>query len=64
MDSTPGPAKIPADALGFVDTAMTQSDTINTGYRQILSTFTTVVNGITRVCHPHNRRSSLTDDHA
>jgi len=64
MDSIPGPMQIAANALGCVDTAMTQLDAINTGYRQTLSTFSTVVNGITRVCHPNGRQSSLTDDHA
>jgi len=50
MDSIPGSVQI---AIGLVDTAMTQLDTINTGYRQTLSTFSTVVNGITQVCHPN-----------
>ena len=64
MNSIPGPAKIAVNAIGPVDTTMTQLDTINTGYRQTLSTFSTVVNGITRVCHPNGRRPNLTDDHA
>ena len=59
MDSITGSARF---AIGVVDTAVTQLDTINTGYRQTLSTFSTVVNGITRVCHPNCRRSSFTDD--
>ena len=63
MDSTPGPAKIPADALGFVDTLTSQWDAINTGYRQTLSTFSTAVNGITGVRLPNGRCSSLTDAH-
>ena len=63
VDSIPGPAKITVNSIDVVDTAMTQLDTINTGYRQTLSTFTTVINGITLVCHP-NRRRSLTDDYA
>jgi len=61
MDSIPGPANI---EIGLVDTAMTQLDTTNTGYRQTLSTFSSAVNGITRVCHPGCGRSSLTDDRA
>ena len=61
MDSIPGPANI---EIGLVDTAMAQLDTTNTGYRQTLSTFSTVVNGIIRVCHPSCGRSSLTDDRA
>ena len=64
MDSIPGPAKIPADGLGFVDTPTSQLDAVNTGYRQTLSIFTTVVNGITGVRLPNGRWSSLTDDHA
>jgi len=60
MDSIPGSAKI---AIGLVDTAMAPLDTMNTGYRQTLSTFITVVNGIIGVCHPNARRSSLTDNH-
>ena len=51
MDSIPGPAKLAVNSVDLVDTAMTRLDTINTGYRQTLSTFSTVVNGITRVCH-------------
>jgi len=54
MDPIPGPAEIAVNALGLVDT----------GYRQTLSTFSTVINGITRVCHPNSRWSSLTDNHA
>jgi len=50
MDFIPGPAEI---AIGLVDTEMNQLGTINTGYRQTLSTFGTVVNGISRVCHPN-----------
>ncbi|KIM56811.1 hypothetical protein SCLCIDRAFT_207037 [Scleroderma citrinum Foug A] len=50
---------------------MTQLDTINARYRQTLSTFSTVINGITRV-HPHaqmalsalNRASKLMLSHA
>ena len=64
MDSIPGPARIAVSAIGLVDTAMTQLNATNTGYRQTLSAFSTVVNGITRVCHPNGRQSSLTDDHA
>jgi len=64
MDCIPGPAQVDVNALGHVDTAMIQSDAINTGYHQTLSTFTTVVNGITMVCHPNGRWSSLTDGHA
>ena len=63
MDSIPGPAKINADALGFVNTPTSQLDAINTGYRQTLSTFSTAVNGITGVRLPNGRCSSLTDDH-
>ncbi|KIM66068.1 hypothetical protein SCLCIDRAFT_399095, partial [Scleroderma citrinum Foug A] len=51
MDSIAAPAQIAADTIGHVDTAMTQSDAITTTYRQTLSTFSTVVNGITRI-HP------------
>jgi len=64
MYSISGPAQDAVDAIGRVDTAMTQLDVINTAYRQTLSTFSTVVNGITMVCHPNGRRPSLTDDHA
>ena len=64
MDSTPSPAKIAVNALGLIGTAMIRVDAINTGYRQTLSTFSTIVNGITRVCHVNSKRSSLTDDHA
>jgi len=64
MDTIPSLAKNAVDAIGLVDTAVTQLDAINTGYRQTLSTFSTVVNGITRVCHPNGRWSSLADDHA
>ncbi|KIM57760.1 hypothetical protein SCLCIDRAFT_1119387 [Scleroderma citrinum Foug A] len=46
------------------EAAITQLDSINTGYRQTLSTFSTVVNGITRVCHPNRRQPCLTNDHA
>ena len=53
IDSIPGPAKISVNSIDLVDTVMTQLDTINSGYRQTLSTFTTVINGITRVCHPN-----------
>ena len=31
---------------------MTKLDAINTRYRQTLSIFSTVINGITNVCHP------------
>ena len=64
VDSVAGPAQIAADTTGQVDSATTQLDAITTTYRQTLSTFSTVVNGITGVCHPNTRRSSLTDDHA
>ena len=64
MDSVAGPAQIAADTIGHVDTAMTQSDAITTTYRQTLSTFSTVVNGITRVRHPNGRRSTFTNGHA
>ena len=50
MDCIPGAAKT---AVGLADAAVTPLDTINTGYRQTLSTFTTVINGINRVCHPN-----------
>ena len=63
MDCIPGPAKIAVNAIGLIDTTMTQLDAINTEYRQTLSTFSTVVNGIIGVCHPNGRGSSLTDDH-
>jgi len=53
-DPISGPAEIAVNALGLVDTR----------YRQTLSTFSTVINGITRVCHPNGRQSSLTDNHA
>lgn len=49
----PGLAKIAVDSIDLVDTAMTQLDTINTGYRQTLNTFSAAINGITRVCHPN-----------
>jgi len=62
MDSVPGPAQIAVNTFGFVDTAMLGAT--NPGYRQTLSTFITVVNGIIGVCHPNVRPSSLTDDHA
>ncbi|KIM53042.1 hypothetical protein SCLCIDRAFT_1223218 [Scleroderma citrinum Foug A] len=52
MDPIPGPANIAIDAIGPVDTAVTQLDAIHTAYRQTLSTFSTVINGITRI-HPH-----------
>ena len=64
MGPIPGPANIAIDAIGPIDTAVTQLDAIHTAYRQTLSTFSTVVNGITRVCHPNSRWSSLIDDHA
>ena len=64
VDSIPDLAKIAVSAIGPVDIAMTQLDAIHTGFRQILSTFSTVVNGITGVCHPNGRRLSLTDYHA
>ena len=63
-DSIPGPAEIAVNTLGLIDTAMTQLGTINTGYRQTLSTFSRVVNGMTRVRYPNGRRSSVTDDRA
>ena len=63
MNSIPGPAKIPADTLGFVDTPTSQLDAINTGCRQTLSTFSTAVNGITGVGLPNSSWSVLTDDH-
>jgi len=53
MDPIPGQAEIAVDAHGPVDT----------GYRQTLSSFSTVINGIIGVCHPNGRRSSLTDNH-
>jgi len=53
MDSIPGPAKIAGNSIDLVDTAMTQLDAINTRYRQTLSTFSTVINGITLVCYPN-----------
>ena len=52
VDSISGPAKIAVNSIDVVDAAMSQLDTVNTGYRQTLSTFSTVINGITRVCHP------------
>ena len=55
MDPIPGSVDIAVNALGLVDT---------TGYCQTLSTFSTVINGITIVCHPNSRWSSLTDNHA
>ena len=63
MDSIPGPAKINADALGFINTPTSQLDAINTGYRQTLSTFSMAVNGITGVRLLNGECSSLTDDH-
>ena len=63
IDSIPGPVQIAVNALHLVDTTMTQSGVINTEYHQTLSTFTTIINGITRVCHPHNRWPNLTDEH-
>ena len=53
MNTIAGPAETTVNAIGLVDSAMTQLDTINTGYRQTLSAFNAVVNGITRVCHPN-----------
>ena len=61
MDSIPGPARIAVNEISLVDTAMTQLDAINTSYRQTLSAFSTVINGITSVCHPNGRRSGSTD---
>jgi len=49
MDSTPDPAKIAANA-GLLDTAATKLDSTSAGYRQTLSTFSTVVKDITKVC--------------
>jgi len=54
MDPIPDPAETAVDALGLVDTR----------YRQTLSTFSTVINGIIGVCHFNARWSSLTDNHA
>ncbi|KIM66108.1 hypothetical protein SCLCIDRAFT_399265 [Scleroderma citrinum Foug A] len=51
VDSVAGPAQIAADTTGQVDSATTQLDAITTAYRQTLSTFSTVVNGITGI-HP------------
>ena len=53
MDSILGSAEIAGNPINLVDTAMTRLDTINNGYRQTLSTFIMVINGITRVCHPN-----------
>ena len=53
MDSIPGSAEIAGNPTDLVGTGMTQLDTINARYRQTLSTFSTVINGITRVCHPN-----------
>ena len=53
MDSIPGPAKVAVNSIDLVDTAMSQLDIISIGYRQTLSTFSTVINGITHVCHPN-----------
>ena len=64
MDSIPGPAEIAVNAIDLVDATMTQLDATNTGYRQTLSAFSMVVNGITKVCHSNGRPSSSTDDHA
>ena len=64
MGSISGTAKITVNTLSLVYTAITQLDVTNTGYPQTLSTFNTVVNGITRVFHPNGRRLSSTDDHA
>ena len=61
VDSVAGPAQIAADITGQVDSATTQLDAITTTYRQTLSTFSAIVNGITGVCHPNTRQSSLTD---
>jgi len=63
MGSIPSPAEIAVNALDLIDSAMIQGDAINAGYRQTLSTFSTVINGISRVCHPNARQSSLTNDH-
>ncbi|KIM69301.1 hypothetical protein SCLCIDRAFT_19907 [Scleroderma citrinum Foug A] len=52
MDCIPGPAKIAVNAIGLIDTTMTQLDAINTEYCQTLSTFSTVVNGIIGI-HPY-----------
>ena len=61
MDSIPGSAEIAGNPTDLVDTAITRLDTFNNRYRQTLSTFITVINGISRVCHPNRRRSNLTD---
>ena len=53
MDSISSSAEIAGNPTDLVDTAMTRLDTVNTGYRQTLSTFITVINDITRVCHPN-----------
>ena len=61
MNYIPDPAELTVNAIGPVDTAISQLDVINIGHRQTLRTLSTVANGITRVCHPNSRRSSLTD---
>ena len=53
MDSILSSAEIAGNPTNLVDTAMTRLDTINNGYRQTLSTFIMVINGITRVCRPN-----------
>ena len=61
MNYIPGPAELTVNAIGPVDTAMSQLDVTNIEHHQTLRTLSTVANGITRVCHPNSRRSSLTD---
>ncbi|KIM51342.1 hypothetical protein SCLCIDRAFT_33521 [Scleroderma citrinum Foug A] len=55
MNCIPGPAELTVNAIGPVDTAISQLDVINIGHRQTLRTLSTVANGITRI-HPYAQK--------